>query len=117
MRLIDADEVLKAEFAIEEDGAIGCVVDSEVIRRSPTIDPESLRPQGKWEWREEWEMHHETRSCDLISCGWYCTQCGIELGEYLTKETGVNIILDLDIRRPTLAVCPNCGAKMKGGNT
>lgn len=86
------------------------------MENTPTIDPESLRPQGEWEWREEWETHHETRSCDLISCGWYCTKCGIELGEYLTKGTGVNIILDIDIRKPTLAVCPNCGAKMKGAD-
>lgn len=37
-RLIWADDALAAEFTIEEDGAIAYVVDSEVIRRLPTVD-------------------------------------------------------------------------------
>lgn len=37
-RLIYAEDALAAEFSIEEDGAIGYVVDSEVIRRLPTVD-------------------------------------------------------------------------------
>lgn len=45
-RLIYADDALAAEFAIEEDGAIGYVVDSEVIRRLPTVDAVEL-PKGK----------------------------------------------------------------------
>ena len=68
---------------------------------------------GRWEWREEWETHHETHSIDLISCGWYCTECGIELGEYLTEKTGQRIILDDDCCKPKLTRCPNCGAKME----
>lgn len=67
---------------------------------------------GRWEWREEWETHHETHSIDLISCGWYCTECGVELGEYLTEKTGQRIILDDDCCKPKLTRCPNCGAKM-----
>lgn len=67
---------------------------------------------GRWEWREEWETHHETHSVDLISCGWHCTECGIELGEYLTEKTGQHIILDDDCCKPELTICPNCGAKM-----
>lgn len=37
-RLIYAEDALEAEFSIEADGAIGFVVDSEVIRRLPTVD-------------------------------------------------------------------------------
>lgn len=37
-RLIWADDALAAEFTIEEGGAIAYVVDSEVIRRLPTVD-------------------------------------------------------------------------------
>lgn len=67
---------------------------------------------GRWEWKEEWETHPETHSCDLISCGWYCHNCGIELGEYLTKKTGRYVCLDDDFCEPTLGICPNCGARM-----
>ena len=69
---------------------------------------------GLWEWREEWETHPETHSCDLISCGWYCTECGIELGDYLTEKIGQHIILDDDFRKPKLTRCPKCGARMDG---
>lgn len=105
---------------IERDDALNAIERSywtegayERVERLPAADVVE-RKRGEWEWREQWETHHETRSCDLISCGWYCTECGIELGDYLTKGTGQNIILDLDICRPTLAVCPNCGADMRG---
>jgi hypothetical protein len=67
---------------------------------------------GRWEWKEEWETHPETHSCDLISCGWYCSNCGIELGEYLTEKTGRYVCLDDDYCEPTLRRCPNCGARM-----
>lgn len=80
---------------------------------TPAADVVEVK-RGRWEWREEWETHHETRSCDLISCGWYCSECGIELGDYLTKGTGQKVILDDDFCKPTLARCPNCGADMRG---
>ena len=67
---------------------------------------------GGWEWKEEWETHPETHRCDLISCGWYCSNCGIELGEYLTEKTGRYVCLDDDYCEPTLGICPNCGARM-----
>lgn len=66
----------------------------------------------KWEWREEWHSHPEKHSYDLLSCGWYCTGCGIELGEYLSKKTNHYICLDDDYCKPKLTFCPNCGARM-----
>ena len=88
---------------------------ADEIENFPSVDVVE-RKRGELEWREEWETHHETRSCDLISCGWYCTECGIELGEYLTKTTGQRIILDDDTNAPKLARCPNCGADMRGAD-
>lgn len=90
------------------------VVSWEAIQSAPVIDAAPVVHE-KWVWREEWDSHPETRSCDLISCGWYCTGCGIELGDYLTKATGHTVILDDDFCKPKLTCCPNCGCKMNGG--
>lgn len=84
---------------------------SQYIECLPTADVAEVR-HGRWEWKEEWETHPETHSCDLISCGWYCSNCGIELGEYLTEKTGRYVCLDDDYCEPTLRRCPNCGARM-----
>lgn len=76
------------------------------------IPAANVRPvvYGEWVWSEEWDNHPETHSCELISCGWYCSECGIELGEYLTKATGEYIYLDDDYEKPKLKYCPHCGA-------
>lgn len=69
---------------------------------------------GRWEWREEWDTDEATHTATLKSCGWYCTECGIELGDYLTKETGERHFIDDDFFTPQLKHCPNCGARMRG---
>ena len=49
-RLIDAED-LKKEIKSAFSGKIGLTVTGaihEIIDRQPTIDPESLRPHGKW---------------------------------------------------------------------
>lgn len=123
-------EYIKREDAIdlfwaidpENDGNDGCMIvlkcgnyDSNEIEAMlsalPAADVAEVR-HGRWEWREDWGSHPETHSCDLISCGWYCHNCGIELGEYLTKKTGRYVCLDDDYCEPTLRRCPNCGARM-----
>lgn len=68
---------------------------------------------GEWVWREEWDNHPETHSCELNSCGWYCSKCGIELGEYLTNTTGEQVYLEDDHDKPKLKYCPHCGADMR----
>ena len=69
---------------------------------------------GRWEWREEWDTDEVAHTATLKSCGWYCTECGIELGDYLTKETGERHFIDDDFFTPCLKHCPNCGARMDG---
>lgn len=57
----------------------------DAILNAPTIDPDSLRPQGKWE---------EIRNAYSELEGWIHKDCGREVK---TKEN----------------YCPNCGAKME----
>ena len=90
MRLIDADALVKEA---NTDGAYG-YVDVAQIEAMPTIDPESLRPQGEW--------IHEGDGWD--EC-WKCSAC---------KE---HFAFDYD---PTdeetfVKYCPDCGAKMGKG--
>ena len=86
---------------------------ADCVKAEPAADVVPVQRE-KWEWREEWHSHPEKHSYDLLSCGWYCTGCGIELGEYLSKKTNHYICLDDDYCEPNLTFCPNCGAKMDG---
>ena len=83
MRLIDADE-LKKDFNLNFGGISHAAAATEIIDRQPTIDPESLRPHGKW-------------VKDRFSYRYLCTNCKMTLPEWL----GV------------FNYCPSCGAKME----
>jgi hypothetical protein len=63
------------------------------IDDAPTIDPESLRPKGRWELQEY-----------CWSEAWRCSVCGEEwCFEYDPTEPAEKV-----------NYCPNCGAKMEG---
>ena len=81
MRLIDADKLpVVTEWCVDEAGfgASFHVVHEEDINKAPTIDPESLRPQG------EWECEHET---------WGKMQCSVCKKEALL-EKGISLYVD-----------------------
>ena len=102
VRLIDANALIEDVTAAEENAGMGAVVAGTLRRyvdRRPTIDPESLRPTGKWlnkKWDNIWQSMTAT-----------CSHCGVR-GEvrYKTDEYGLKVI-----NSPS---CPNCGAKMEG---
>ena len=86
-RLIDGEK-LKNEVASTFHGAIGLTVTGavhEIIDRQPAIDPESLRPHGKW-------------VKDQYSYQYLCTNCKMTLPEWL----GV------------FNYCPYCRARLEG---
>ena len=86
MRLIDVDEIPESATAISTDGRL-FVAWSEIVK-TPTIDPESLRPKGRWIWNEEDEC-------------WVCSNCELSaLNNYRGNSTDSNY-------------CPNCGAMME----
>lgn len=92
MRLIDADALREGwlEWNPYEIIEANTVLDS--IDEQPTIDPESLKPQG--EWRRRKTSYSQTGFIDE------CSVCGNRLVHLGCKTN----------------YCPNCGARMKGAD-
>lgn len=100
VRLIDANVFIKdltamksAYDAIALDGMV------KALKEAPTIDPESLRPHGKWFECDyvEYDGHSECIHYPKAALG--CTNCrNVFKKELLWKRN----------------YCPNCGAVMQG---
>lgn len=93
MRLIDADQLDQYAYFTEQptyDAPYGgdYVVKMDDIENAPTINPEDLRPKGKW-------IAKEIMVRSPLARNYYCSQCKYEPLE-------------------TINFCPNCGAKMEG---
>ena len=84
VRLIDANALKEQAFADTETGE--GIVYVEDIDEAPTIDPESLRPKGKWRLNDDGSGTC-LRCCRITAACW-----------------------DYDNALP---YCPNCGAKME----
>lgn len=76
---------LPAKDKARVDEITHCIAE---IMNAPTIDPESLRPQGEW---------------FVLGQDVFCTNCDCESGY---NAFGASAFSNF---------CPNCGAKMKGG--
>lgn len=107
MRLIDADLLLigidsniaRLRAASEGNAIANKAIDllqttRDYVAQQPTIDPESLRPQGEWKIRE-----FPITKTKKISCG--CCGYSESKGPAWDKSWGVP------------SFCQNCGAKMK----
>ena len=103
VRLIDANWILREidhdlgcyeiEEVTENDGLYLELLDVvKMVQAAPTIDPESLRPKGRW------EMRGGKR---------YCTNCG--------KKACVTRDYDDFWYTVGTDYCPNCGADMREG--
>lgn len=115
MRLIDADALLKQMgYNFKQASRDGCdhpifPVVEETIMEAPTIEPDSLRPKGRWEWK------HRRR-------GGFRKRKGIT---YTGEELEVTIDDRYEIDDPYCSVCgkfnesvflnycPSCGAQME----
>ena len=98
MRLIDADALLEsgicAEYGYNDNGLLLIPMRdvTNSIRNAPTIDAEPVR-HGRWLYNSYptvWYGHGEPPE-------WVCSEC---------EERAYN----------TYDYCPNCGAKMDGGD-
>lgn len=87
MRLIDADFVyeLHGNYPTFARSCADLTDLRDILDDAPTIDPESLRPQGEWLVQ------------DIGRTKFSCSHC--KARNYAGHEN----------------YCPNCGAKMKGG--
>lgn len=73
-----------------------------VVMEMPAIDPEELRPKGKWEWYEE--KHGNPIDGVDYDWGYRCSNCAHNLpDDYDDPEYP-----------PEIYYCPNCGAMMEG---
>lgn len=81
------------------------------IEKAHTIDAVPV-VHGRWEWYEDWGPSTWLDPPDLDKSGWKCSNCGIDLGDYLTDCLGVNVYVDEEDKMPKINSCPNCGAKM-----
>lgn len=88
MRLIDADALI-AEYDRVHIGPPGGA--RKLMEDAPTIDPEELRPKGRW-------IDNVDENGILCNAWRKCSACG-----------GLNYKM-----KPNY--CPNCGADMRGGN-
>lgn len=93
VRLIDAYALIQDAEDVLTFGML------DRINREETIEPDSLRPKGRWvdpEWNDMWQSMTAT-----------CSHC-LERGEVRvrTNEYGMKVI--------NSPCCPNCGAKMEG---
>lgn len=92
MRLIDADALFEEYertgwyYNVDRDE-----IAEEILRQMPTIDPESLRPQGAW------IPYHEA------DFGW---------DEYGVRCSNCKLDVDDDNIDFPMNFCPKCGARM-----
>ena len=91
VRLVDANALIEDITAAEENAGMGAVVAGTLrryVNRRPTIDPESLRPKGRWEYVDD----------------------GVLIGNGMHMECSECSVWKIDRQRTPY--CPNCGAKM-----
>ena len=94
IRLIDANALDLRNRVQMDMGGLCFLEDVEtVIGQAPTIDPETLRPVGRWHLNEDGK--------------WACTYCDGLAVEHPDKP---------DEWQALTRCCPNCGARMKGEN-
>ena len=126
MRLIDADALMDEVRSIWKAGILdeyksvtwkcaladAVILVLNVIARMLPIDAEPVR-HGRWEWYEDWGPSNWLEAPDFIAAEWRCSACKTNLADYInTHVPGETVYMDNFENKPTLAYCPNCGAKM-----
>ena len=85
----------------------------EQINLMPTLTKEDVTNTTELTWWEEWEEATPEHPRECVGGGWQCSNCDIDLGEYMTKHGGESCYFDRYEEKPTIAFCPSCGRKFK----
>lgn len=99
VRLIDANALIEKLREAEARKGLGAAIAGLLIRyigKMPTIDPESLRPKGRWIGEGDGYADGE-----IVYDVWHCSEC--------------DYCIDDGTDDPELLpnYCPNCGADMR----
>ena len=104
VRLIDANALLEKAWDVPfetNDAHFVKVIDAGDVEEAPTIDPESLRPKGRWEECDWVEFDGHDECVHYPHKGRVCTNCR-------------NAFKADFVCNPRVEYCPSCGAKMEG---
>lgn len=81
------------------------------IAKFPTVDAVPV-VHGRWMWNEDWTPSTTDNPAECQYAGWECSNCKIDLADYLSFTIGEILYVDDQERPPQIKVCPNCGAHM-----
>lgn len=82
-----------------------------IIDLMPTITKAELYNTAELTWWEEWSESTPDAPRECVGGGWQCSNCGIDLGDYMTQHGGEHCYFDKYEEKPTIAHCPCCGRK------
>jgi hypothetical protein len=83
----------------------------EQINLMPTLTKEDVTNTADLLWWEEWSPATSECPRECTAAGWECSNCGIDLGDYMTEHGGEHCYFDRFEEKPTIAFCPCCGRK------
>ena len=99
---VDRDELLRAIGELPLAWEYGQAVSEiyEIVKNAPTINPDDLRPRGRWIVKKEMLNMRGVLGVRCSACGQYWALVEDNAAEYMNH----------------FKFCPNCGAKMEDGN-
>lgn len=70
---------------------------------------------AKWKWHESISPAGGSFTVNVVSYGWLCADCGVDLNKYLSGAGYASTVSMLYMKRnaPKLDFCPRCGAKKR----
>lgn len=106
MRLIDADAIPWCNYDLDNyHSFVG--VEKECVDEMPEIDPESLRPKGRWVVEKRYTASRNPYIDDAYFASAVCSEC-----KFCIHAESASFGYP---KLHTTNYCPNCGADMREG--
>ena len=103
------------EQTIEDSGCVNHERDIIDCVRYATAADVAPVVHGAWEWYEQWSESNTDHPSGCDDCGWKCSECGSALSDSILEGIGETVYCDSFQDTPKMKVCPNCYARMDGG--